>query len=115
MKSSPAKFHYLTIDQVNAVTAEELADEHGVPLELVEPRDLPRLENENTRLIVDWDFLPDDYRDRVLTSPALHVVAIHGYNVPDSVAAFLPRRGILCFTKLGREMFRRLHGLAPAA
>lgn len=108
-------FHYLTIDPVNAATAEELAEQNCVLLELAEPRDLPRLEKENALLIVDWDFIPPDYRDRVLASTALRVIAVHGYNVPSSVATFPPRRDILCYSKLGPELFQALDGLLSAA
>jgi hypothetical protein len=115
MKRSPHPMHYLTVDQLNAATAEQLADDRGVSLEPAEPRDIPQLEKQNARIILDWDFIPPDYRDRVLASSTLRVVAIHGFNVPDSVAAFLQRRGILSFKLLCPEMFRSLDSISPAA
>jgi len=118
MNSRLTPFHYLSTDPVNIAAAEELAAARGLDLdllELAEPRDMPRIEKQNALLIVDWDHIPPDYRDRVLDSPALRVVAIHGYGVSDSVARFLPRRGILYFKRLGPELFRRLDDLEPAA
>jgi len=115
MKSPHQLFHYLTVDPLNAATAEELASDCGLAVELAEPRDLPRLESQNALLILDWDYLPPEDRDRVLTSSALQVVAIHGFTVTDSVTRFLLRRGALCYMQLGQEMFRGLAGLPAAA
>lgn len=115
MHRQQGSFQYLTIDQVNAVTAEALAEQHGVPLELAEPRDLPWLESQKARVILDWDFLPAEDRSRVLNSQTMQVVAVHGYNFPDSVVSFLARRGILQFKQLSPEMFASVKGLALAA
>ncbi len=115
MKNFTQPFHHLTVDPLNAATAEVLAAERGVWLEPAQPRDVLRLEKENALLIVDWDYLPKDDRDRVLASSALRVVAIHGFTLADSVVSFLRRRGVLCFKKLDPDMFRGLDGLMPAA
>jgi len=115
MKLSTQPLHYLTIDSVNAATTEVFAAEHGLLLELAEPRDLPRLEKQNALLIVDGDHLPPDNQDRVLASSSLRVAAIHSYSISDSAACFLSQRGILCSRKLDHEMFQLLDILEPAA
>lgn len=106
---------YFTPDSLNAATAEVLADRHGVDLEVAEPRDLPRLERERADLIIDWDFVPEDYRTKLLNGSVVNVVAVHGYNVPDSVASFLPRRGIIFSRRLDDHFFQALAGLDQAA
>lgn len=107
-------FTYLTIDATNAATAQELADRHAVPLNVAEPRDLSRLEREEARIVLDWDFLPD-YRAKLLNGSAAKVVALHGFQIPDSVASFLPRRGIIVSRRLDDYLFQALAGLAKAA
>jgi hypothetical protein len=115
MNRRPQVFQYLTIDQVNGAAAKVMAEQHGVALELAEPRDMPRLEDEGALVILDWDFLPPEHRSRVLESQALRVVAVHSYGLSDSIAGFLSRRGILYFKRLGPEVFAGIKGLAPAA
>jgi hypothetical protein len=109
------RLRYLTTDCVNASTAEALAAHYGLALELVEPRDLPRLERERADLVVDWDGIPEDDRARLLNGTAVNLVAVHGYNLGDGLAGFLPRRGILCGRQLGHHLFRALAGPAGAA
>jgi hypothetical protein len=106
---------YFTTHAVNAGTAAALADMHGVELEIVEPRDLPRLQRERAALIVDWDYLPADYQAKLLNGTEVNVVAIHGYNLDDGLASFLPRRGILCSRRLDHHLFRALADGAKAA
>jgi hypothetical protein len=106
---------YITTDPVNATTAEALAAQHGVDFQIVEPRDLPRLEREPIDLVVDWDFIPEDYRARLLNSTALKVAAIHGYGISDSLASFLARRGIICSPRLDQHFFQALTGKDNAA
>ena len=45
----------------------------------------------------------------------VHVVAIHGHNLGDGLAGFLPRRGILCSAHLDRHLFQGLAGDGRAA
>ena len=99
---------YLTTDPTNAAAAELLAANHGVDLEVIEPRDLDRLDRESTALILDWDYLPEDCRAGLLTGSGANVVAIHGYNVGDGPASFLPRRGILYSPRLDAHLFQLL-------
>src|ERR1700730_15175672 len=84
--SSMRLLGYITTDPINATTAQALAAQHGVDFRSVDPRDAPRLEREPIDLVVDWDFIPEDYRARLLNSTALKVAAIHGYGISDSLA-----------------------------
>lgn len=107
--------HYLTSDALNAETAEALAHRHGFTLEVVDPRDLPRLAHDQSALIVDWDYLTEDDRAKLLNR-ALNVVAIHGFNLSDSLASFLPRsQGIICSRRLDDHLFAALAHTARAA
>lgn len=105
---------YLTTDPVNAADALALADACGLPLEIVEPRDLPRLEREQAALVLDWDYLDDD-RAKALTCPAVRIAGAHGYNIADSVAAFLGRRGAVCGRRLDFPFLAALADRAVAA
>src|SRR5262245_39133581 len=109
------KHFYLTIDQTNAARAESLANRFALALEVAEPRDLPRLERQGAKLVLDWDFLPQDYQDRLLNGTGADVVAVHGYNLPDALVSFLPRRGILCSRTLDEQLFEALARPASAA
>jgi hypothetical protein len=106
---------YLTTDPVNAATAETLAARLGIALQIIEPRDLPWLECEPIDLVVDWDFIPEDYRARLLNGMAVNIVAIHGYGLSDSLASFLPRCGIFCGRRLDQQLMEALTGREDAA
>jgi hypothetical protein len=106
---------YLTTDACNATAAEALAARHCLHLEIVEPRDLPRLEREPIDLVVDWDFIPEDYRSKLLNSMAVNIVAIHGYGLSESLAGFLRRRGIECNPRLNQRFLQALIGRDNAA
>jgi hypothetical protein len=109
------RYHYLTTDSGNAATAEALAVRRGLELEIVEPRDLPRMEREQANVIIDSDFLPADLQSYLINGMEVQVVAIHGYNLSDSVASFLPRRGIVCGRRLDEQFFRELVESSSAA
>jgi hypothetical protein len=111
----PKLLGYLTTNPQHAATAEALATQHGFDLEIVEPRELLRLEHEHADLVLDWDFLPEEYQKHLLNGTTVNIVAIHGYNLSDSLAAFLPRRGILCARRLDEQLFQALRGDADAA
>lgn len=106
---------YLTTDPVHGATAEALAAQHGLDLRVVEPRDLPRLEDEQIGLVVDWDFIPEEDRANLLNGTALKIVGIHGYGLSESLASFLPRRGILCSPRLDQHFMQALTGRGNAA
>ena len=107
--------YYLTTDDVNAAASMDLADRHGLTLEIAEPRDLPRLEAERADLVVDWDYIPADYRAKLLNGTAVNVLAVHGYDLDDYLGAFLARRGILCGRLLDDHLFRALAPRTGAA
>jgi hypothetical protein len=100
--------HYLTTDPVNGCTAATLAAQYDLDLEVVEPRDLPRLERERADVILDWDALSQDYQTMLLNGTAVNIVAIHSYNLSDGLASFLPRRGIVCGRRLDEQFFEDL-------
>src|SRR5262245_26959161 len=89
------RLYYLTIDDANRCRFEGLAVAERLDGEAVEPRDLAWLEREQAEVVLDWDYLPSDDRSRLLNGSAVQVVGIHGYNLSESVASFLPRRGIV--------------------
>jgi len=106
---------YLTTDPCNTTTAEALAAQHGVDFQIVEPREMPRLEREPIDLVVDWDFIPEDYRAKLFNGTAVNIVAIHGFGLSDSIASFLPRRGIVCSLRFDRHFMQALIGKDHAA
>ena len=77
-------------------------------LEVVEPRDLPRLQREKADLVVDWDFLPEDHQAKLLNGTPVKVVAVHGFNLGESLSSFLPPREILFTRHLDDHLFRAL-------
>ena len=106
---------YLTTDSMNAATAEALAARYGLDLEVVEPRDLAQLEWQGVDFVLDWDFIPEDNQTGLLNSTAVNIVAVHGYNLGDGLAGFLPRRGIICSPRLDHYLFQALASPARAA
>jgi len=106
---------YMTTDPVNANTAQALAARHGLDLQVVEPRDLPRLKGERMDLVIDWDFIPEDCRAILRKNTAVNIVAIHGYDLDDSLALFLPLRGILFSPRLDQQLMKALTGMGDAA
>ena len=108
----PNLLAYLTTDPCNAAAIETLAAKEQLALEIVEPRDLPRLEREHADIVLDYDFLPPDDRARLLDSDAVRVVALHGYNLDDGLANFLPRRGVLCRRRLDDRFVQALTAAA---
>jgi hypothetical protein len=109
------RLYYLTTDETNACTALELAAAVGIDLEVAGPRDLPRLEREEAEVLLDWDFVPPDERSRLLNGSAARVVGVHGFQVSDSVASFLPLRDILVSSHLDRPFVTALAGRDSAA
>lgn len=104
---------YLTTDDLNGATTAVLAQRQGVPLEVVEPRDLPRFEREEAEVVLDWDYLPEEECDHLLNGSPNRVVAVHGYNLP-AWASFLVRRGIVVSSRLDEHVFQALAGRRTA-
>jgi hypothetical protein len=97
-------FCYLSIDDTNIALARKLAAACGIDLEPIEPRDLAALDG--AAVILDWDSIPAEDRDKLLQCG--NVRAIHGYNLDDARASFLPERGILIGRRLDRQLFEAL-------
>ena len=108
------KLYYLTTDAENADDAQRLAADEGIDLEVAEPRDLLRLEREGAGVVLDWDSVPHEYRSPLLDGSA-RLVAVHGYQLSDSVTSFLPRRGTLVSRHLDRAFVAALAGRPSAA
>jgi hypothetical protein len=97
---------YLSVDEVNIAQALELADELGLDLEPVEPRD--RAHFSAGVLVLDWDSISSELGTSVLRSADVRVVGVHGYNVPEPLESFLPERGVATGRRLSREVFEAL-------
>ena len=106
-------FYYFSTDHDNAVAAGNMGLSYGLNIEHAEPRDLPKLESRQCGVIMDWDFVPADYRARLLNGSPAKVVAVHGYQIPDSVGSLLAeRRNIIVSRKLNNEFVRAVAGNA---
>jgi hypothetical protein len=105
----------MTTDSVNAETAEKLAAQCGFDLEIVEPRDLTRMEREQAPVVVDWDFVPGEQHARILSGAAGRILGVHGYNLGEDLTRFLPRRRIAYRPKLDVKLFRTVVSVAKAA
>ena len=57
----------------NAAAAETHADRCGLTLEVVDPRDLSRLARERADVVLDWDYLPEEMRGRLLDGATVNV------------------------------------------
>ena len=106
---------YLTTDLVNASTVESFASQHCIPVQTIEPRDLTKLDFSHFDLILDWDYIPDEIRVWLMRTAELKVVAIHGYGVSDSLAGFLPRRGVFYSPKLTQHFLFAISASKKAA
>jgi hypothetical protein len=109
------KLYYLTTDPVNAFRAKGLAADENIDLELAEPRDLPCLEQAAANVVLDWDYLPREHCDHLLNGPAVRVVGVHSYDLSDSVASFLARRGIVVSRHLDQAFVAALVERSRAA
>ena len=103
---------FATHNPDNAREAEDRGPLYGIHIEAVDCRDIPRLEQEEAQVILDWHYLPDDYRDRLINGSAVRVVGIRGYDVAG--ADFLTRRGTIISADLD-DLFAALAGARPAA
>jgi hypothetical protein len=102
---------YLTTDEVNQSAALLMAQEHGITICPLEPRDGPP-GNEYDAVLYDWDSWPADRRQEamadLLASPVPHALAVHGYNLDDDAAEQLRRRTIAVYRRLQPRVFRFL-------
>jgi hypothetical protein len=103
------KIAYVTIDPVNEALAARLAAECRLDLEPLEPRDC---RDGFDRFVLDWDFLPPQWRQDVLkelkSRPTPAVVALHSYHLDEAEAALLDLRGVKVFRYLSPELLLSL-------
>jgi hypothetical protein len=68
--------------------------------------------------VYDLDFLPADYRARLLaahtTARSGALIAIHSYNLTSGQRRRLRRRGVVVARRLGSSLFARLVAAAEA-
>jgi hypothetical protein len=107
-EDSRKALRYLTTDALNAATAEALAARYGLDFEVIEPRDLQRPECKTNNLLVDWDFVPQDYQEKLLNGRIADIVGIHGYHVAESDVSVLSCRGIIFSSRLDHHLLEAL-------
>ena len=102
---------YLTTDEVNEQLALQMADEHGVTLCPLAPKDAPP-DGEYDAVLYDWDYLPVERQRQVmaelLAGPSLHMVALHSFNLEDGQVEALRRNTVGVFRRLQPLVFRAL-------
>jgi hypothetical protein len=106
------RFAYLSLDVVNQELASRLAARAGVRLNTLTFRD-PVPNGPHDVVLYDLDFLPDNYRERLLdnlTSGAQSGrIAVHGYGLSLRIARALRRHGVFVARRLRGNLFQRLH------
>jgi hypothetical protein len=108
-------FAYLTVDPGNASWAQELAARWGIPLLIVDPRDIPRLHEELIPIVVDWDYLECMGQQREeLFNGALKIAAVHGRNLP-AYSCFWTRSAIVVAPSADDAFFAKIAGARTAA
>jgi hypothetical protein len=102
---------YLTLDEVNAHYAGELAACSDHMICLIEWR-CPHLGDEYF-VLIDFDSLPADRSAHLLTLLARCSgrQAVHGYNIPGDLVRTLRKAGVLVQKRLTAGLFRRLQTL----
>src|SRR5437763_1411094 len=103
-------FAYRTVDDVNAHTAARLADQSGVGLYRVGPRE--PMPAQAGGLVLDLDFLPAELVEELLANVPEQPVAVHGYNLAEEAAQKLRRLGVAVFRYLDRRVFEFLRAAA---
>src|SRR5262249_41673839 len=96
---------YMTTDSVH----DDEAKGYGGDLVLVDPRDTQFIQRCDG-LILDWDFLAPEHRERVLKQVLSRrvpcVVVVHSYGPNDDEAVELAMHGVAVFPRLDRELVR---------
>ena len=109
---------YLTTDEVNEQLALQMAQECGVTLCPLAPKDAPP-DGEYDALLYDWDYLPVEEQREVmaelLSGPSPHAVAMHSYHLEDGQVEALRRNAVAVFRRLQPSVFRATSPLAPRA
>jgi hypothetical protein len=102
---------YLTTDEVNEESALQMAQECGITLCPLAPKDGPP-GHEYDAVLYDWDSWPAERRQEalaeMLAGPLPHAVALHGYNLDDGQAETLRRHTVAVYRSLRPRLFRFL-------
>jgi hypothetical protein len=92
---------YLTHDEVNEQRARDLAEAWGAELLPLSLRDgLP--DGAGSALLIDWDSLDPDGRERVLArllAGPRRRIGLHSYGLPEEDARMLQRKGVAVFER----------------
>jgi|SRR5262249_52337693 len=109
---------YLTLDEVNQHLALDLADQHGVSLDVqARPEDLT--ERQYDAVLYDPDSFPPHERlanlAAVLACPSDRRVAVHGYAFSTEFLHVLRRCGAIVARRLEDVVFKRLVTAIQAA
>jgi hypothetical protein len=100
---------YLTTDEVNEQLAVQMAQECGVTLCPLAPKDAPR-DGEYEAVLYDWDYLPVERRREVmaelLSGPLPHAVGLHSFNLEDGQVDALQRNAVAVFRRLQPMVFQ---------
>ena len=98
---------YLSIDEVNAALAGQLAAACGLELCLADPRGAACPEGARATLF-DLDFLPREHLERLLKELGRCPVAAHGYNLGGGLGRRLKAAGVFARRRLGPALFKWL-------
>jgi hypothetical protein len=112
------RFAYLTLDVVNENLAARLAAAAGLSFRTLTLRD-PVPDGRGDVVLYDLDFLPADYRERLLADLKSGRwsgrVGVHSYSLTRRLARALRRRGVVVTRRLRGGLFRRLRDRAGVA
>ena len=86
IRETPMRVAYLTTDEVNEELARQMAQECGLTLCPLAPKDDPP-DGAYDAVLYDWDSWPAEGRREALAAmlagPLPHAVALHGYHLED--------------------------------
>jgi hypothetical protein len=99
---------YLTLDEVNETLATLMAEECGATLFCLMPRD-PKPDGEFDAVLYDLDSLPPCHKkellSELLSSPPLHPVGVHSFQLQEDEQAALRRGGLLVCRHIDSAIF----------
>jgi hypothetical protein len=111
------RFVYISLDAVNQALAARLAAGAGDQFSALTFSD-PLPKDHQVVAVYDLDFLPADYRERLLedlrAGRRAGRVGVHGYSLTPFMAQELFRRGVVVTRRLWEGLFRQLRDLAKA-
>jgi hypothetical protein len=99
---------YLTTDEVNEEQARQMAQECGLTLCPLAPKDDPP-DGAYDAVLYDWDSWPAEGRREalaeMLAGPLPHAVALHGYHLEDDQVEALRRHTVAIYGRLQPRVF----------